>query len=309
MGPLQRRLALAALATVGLSACGSSSSTTTAPVPVARVGSSIITQTAFQTRLQSTLTSIQQGGGSTSNPAMQAGVRADVLRSLILDAVIAQEAAAQGLAATDAQVQQEVSTDAQQAGGLSQLQSELASAGGSLAQLQDEIRSQLNEQRLENAFASQRAAQVEQTLAGGAPFTTTAMRLSDDTGTASKGGDLGALAASDLQSDDPAFVAAVKALAVGAYTRTPVRDSGGYDIIELYGRTPATWSVRHILVAAPLPYTVQDRPTWFSEALFSAVAQDCRAGEIHVYISDAGADPCSGAPSLSPAALPTVPAG
>jgi parvulin-like peptidyl-prolyl isomerase len=276
---------------------------------VAKVGATVITETAFNVRLHSTLVSIQQGGGPSADPAMQTSVRASVLRSLILDAIIAQEAASQGLAATDAQVQQEVDTDAQQAGGMSQLQTELASAGGSVAQLQDEIRSQLNEQRLENLFAEQRAAEVEQTLSGGADFAATAKDYSDDTGTASKGGDLGALTAADLQSDDPAFANAVKTLQVGGYTHGPVHDSGGYDIIQLYAKTATTWSVRHILVAAPMPYTVQDRPEWFGESLFATVAQECQAGQIHVYIADTGADPCSGAPNLSPAALPTMPVG
>ena len=264
----------------------------------------MITQAAFDIRLQSTFVAIQQGGGPTADPAMRTSVRASVLRSLILDAVIAQEAAAQGLAATAAQVQAEVDKDAQQAGGMSQLQTQLASAGGSVAQLQDEIRSQLNEARLEDAFARQRAAMVEQTLAGGAAFAATAQQYSDDTGTATKGGDLGVLSQSDLTSGDPAFAAAVKALAVGAYTTTPVHDSGGYDIIEVYATTATTWSARHILITAPTPYTVQDRPAWFAESLFATVAQECRAGQIHVYIADSGADPCSGAP-----ALPTVPPG
>ncbi|MFN2582875.1 MAG: SurA N-terminal domain-containing protein [Candidatus Dormibacteria bacterium] len=291
-----------------LVACGGASSARpTASPPVARVGSTVITQAQFDVRVQSTLTALQQGGGPSADPAMQTSIRASVLRSLILDAIIAQEATAQRLAMTDSEVQQEVNMDAQQAGGINQLQSQLASAGGSIAQLQDEIRSQGNEQRLENAFAQQRAQLVEQTLAGGADFASTAKQYSDDTGTAPKGGDLGALSASDLQSDDPTFVAAVKALTVGAYTRSPVRDAGGYDVIQLYDMTASSWSVRHILVAAPMPYTVHDRPGWFSESLFATVAQQCHTGKIQVYIHDAGSDPCSGAPTLSPAPLPSIP--
>ncbi|MBV8195239.1 MAG: SurA N-terminal domain-containing protein [Candidatus Dormibacteraeota bacterium] len=291
-----------------LAACsGSTSPSPTPSPPVAKVGSTLITQSQFDVRLQSTFVALQQGGAPSADPTMQTSIRATVLRSLILDAIIAQEATAQGIEATDSQVQAEINTDAQQAGGMSQLESQLASAGGSMAQLQDEIRSELNEQRLENAFARQRAAAVEQTLAGGADFAATAQQYSDGTGTSSKGGDLGQLSTADLQSDDPAFAAAVKALAVGTYTHTPVRDSGGYDIIEVYAATSSMWGVRHILVAAPMPYSVQDRPAWFTGSLFTTVAQDCRAGQIHVYTHDAGADPCSGAPNLSPAPLPSLP--
>jgi parvulin-like peptidyl-prolyl isomerase len=308
MNASTRWLAVAVAACV-VAACGGSTAATPAPSPIAKVGPTVITQAAFNIRLQSTLVAIAQGGGPSNNATMEAEVRASVLRSLILDAIIAQEASAQGVAATAAQVQTEIDTDAAQAGGLSQLESELGGAGGSIAQLQDEIRSQLNEQRLEDRFAQARAAMVEGILAGGANFAQTAKQYSDDTGTNTKGGDLGALSADNLKADDPSFSTAVQSLAVGAYTKTPVRDSGGYDIIEMYAKTTTTWSVRHILIAAPLPYTVQNRPAWFSEALFAAVAQDCQAGAIHVYITDAGADPCAGAPNLSPLPSPTPTAG
>ena len=284
-----------------LGACGSAPrSTPNTSTPVARVGSSVISQAAFNLRLKSTTVSLQQAGGP-SDSSMTTAVRASVVRSLILDAIIAQEAASQGFAVTDKEVQTEVAKDAQEAGGTSQLVAQLASAGGSIAQLEDEIRSQGNEQRVENRFAQQRAAMIEQTLAGGADFAQTATADSDDSGTADKGGDLGALTAQDLSGDDQTFATAVHELSVGSFTTTPVHDSGGYDIIQVYAKTSTTWSVRHILIAAPTPYTVQDRPSWFATSLFATVAQDCNAGQIHVYLKDAGADPCAGAPTLTPA--------
>lgn len=303
------RLWLIPLCAATVAGCGKPPSTTpSASAPVARVGGIVITQGAFDVRLTSTNVSIQQGGGPSGDPAMETGVRQTVLRSLILDAIIAQEAAARGFAVTDKDVQAEVAKDAAQVGGTRQLQSQLASAGGSMAQLEDEIRSQTNEQRLEDRFAAERAAMVEQTLASGADFAQTATQFSDDTGTAPKGGDLGSLSGQDLSGDDPAFAAAVHALTVGAYTRSPVHDAGGYDILQLYAATPTTWNVRHILIAAPMPYTVQDRPAWFAASLFTAVAQECRAGAIHVYVKNAGPDPCSGAPNLSASPTP-APAG
>jgi parvulin-like peptidyl-prolyl isomerase len=269
----------------------------------------VISRAAFDIRLQSTTVAIQQAGGPSHNATMESNLRATVLRSLILDAVIAQEAATEGVAVTNAEIQKEINAEAQQVGGMSQLQSQLASAGGSMAQLQDETRSRLNEQHVEDRFAQQRAALVEQTLRGGADFAQTAQQYSDDTGTASKGGDLGALTEQDLAGDDAAFAGAVRSLAVNTYTTSPVHDSGGYDIIQLYDRSVTTWSARHILIAAPAQYTVQDRPAWFAESLFAAVAQDCQAGRVQVYLQNAGGDPCSGAPTLSPAASPAAAAG
>ena len=303
--------ALAAGGVAALAACGSAPPTpSTSAKPAAKVGARTVTLDRFNIRLHSTLTAIQQAGGPASpDPAMVTGVRASVLRSLILDEVIEQEAEYHGLTATNSQVQKEIDTDAQQAGGMGALQSQLAGAGGSLAQLEDEIRSQLNEQRLEDYFARQRAGQVERQLKAGADFATVAGAMSDDTGSNSKGGDLGALSKDQLRSGDPHFSAAVVSLPVGTYTTVPIHDSGGYDVIQVYARTATAWSVRHILVAAPAPYTVKDRPGWFTESLFTAVQHYCQADEIHVYISDAGANPCSGAPSSPASPSATAPPG
>ena len=53
-----------------------------------------------------------------------------------------------------------------------------------------------------------------------------------------------------------------------------------------------------------MPYTVTARPSWFTESLFATVAELCGRGQIQVHISDAGANPCSGAPTL-PGVTPT----
>jgi len=271
------------------------------PSPViARVASDTITLAQFNTRFESALTSIEQGGASASDPAQTTELRASVLRSLIVDTVIRQEATKLGLEATPAQIQAEVATDAQQAGGKNALETELAGAGGSIAQLEDEISADLNEQRLEDHFAQARVAMVEQTLASGANFIATAKQFSDDSGTSASGGDLGVLTAAQLKTYDPNFAAAVEALKVGAYTTTPVHDAGGYDILMLYSKTSKGWGVRHILIYAGNPYNVMDRPDWFTEALFSAIDQLCVANQISVTLTNAGGNPCT-SPSPTPA--------
>jgi len=234
-------------------------------------------------------------GGPTNNPTMRSQIRASVLRSLILDTIIAQEATASGIAATDSDVQSQVDADVQTAGGISQLQSQLATLGGSLAQLRDEIRSSLNEQKLEDIFARQRAAEIEQKLGAGTAFASLASQYSDDSATAPKGGELGAVPRTQIQGDDPAYAAAVLALHPAAYANPPIRDTQGYDIVELESSTTTTLTLRHIIVDAPQPYTVKERPPWFSEAIFESLAQDCSAGEIHIYVSNVGDDPCAAA--------------
>lgn len=286
--------------------CSGCSGTSPSPAPsnqvIAQVGPSTVTNDVFQLRLQSAFTAVAQGGGPTNNAAMRSQVRASVLRSLIIDTVIAREAAAAGVAATNAEISAQLQADVTAAGGTAQLQAQLTSLGGSLAQLHDEIVSSLNEQKLEDLYASQRAVEIEQKLAGGASFASLATQYSDDTATSAKGGELGAVTRAQIQGDDPAYSGPVLALAAGQHNDPPIRDAQGYDIVELESATPAALTLRHIVVNAPQPYTVRERPNWFGVAIFETLAQDCSAGQIHVYITDVGDDVCAAASaSASPA--------
>lgn len=297
-------VAVLTVCAIALAACGSSPAPAPEPSTViARVGPDAITLAQFNVRYQSACVSIQQGGGGCGSGVEVTSVRTAILRSLILDTVIREKATILGLEATAAEIAAEVATDAQQAGGMSALKAELASAGGSIAQLDDEISSNLNEERVENVFAEQRAAVVESMLAKGANFSATAKVYSDDsgsTGTAAKGGDLGVLTPTLLKTYDPAFASAVESTLVGKYTKTPVHDAGGYDILMVYSKSAKGWGVRHILIYAGQPYSVTDRPDWFTEALFAAVNQLCSVNQIEVTLTNAGGNPCS-APSPTPA--------
>jgi hypothetical protein len=292
-----------------VTACSSSKTPTpTPPSPViARVANDTITLAQFNVRYESTLVSIEQGGAPAQDPAQTTQLRETILRSLITDTIIKEEATGLGLEATPAEVQAQVASDAAGDGGMSALKTDLAGAGGSIAQLEDEISSDLNEQRLEDHFAQARAAMIEQTLASGTSFTATAKQFSDDTGTSAKGGDLGVLTATVLKTYDPAFAAAVEALKVGEYTKTPVHDAGGYDIVQLYSKSAAGYGVRHILVYAGNPYDVMDRPEWFVGSLFEAVSALCQKNQIEVSLTNAGGNPCTApSPSPSPAATPSA---
>lgn len=279
------------------------------PSPViARVAADTITLAQFNTRYDSALVSIEQGGGPANNATQTTQLRETILGSLIIDTVIRQEATALGLEATRKEIQAQVAADAASDGGMSALETDLAGAGGSVPQLEDEIASDLNEQRLEDNFAKARAATIEQILATGARFSAakfiaTAKTYSDDTGTNAGGGDLGVLSKTQLTTDDPAFAAAVEGLAVGSYTTTPIHDAGGYDIVMLYSESSKGFGVRHILVYAGNPYDVMDRPNWFAESLFSQIATLCGKNEIDVTLTNAGGSPCTRALEIpSPAA-------
>lgn len=264
--------------------------------PVAEVAGAGIPAALFDIRTNSALTAIRQAGGApqpgdAAYPAFLAGVRRRVMESLIIDQVIAQEAAFRHRAASDAEVAAEIDADARAAGGDGQLQRQLSEAGGSLDQLRDATRSRLDEERLQDLLASQRAADVEARLAAGAPFETLARQLSDDERSRPRGGDLGALNLTQLTASDAGFVAAVRAAPAGRVSE-PIRDDAGYEILRLDGQTPTTRSLHRILVAAPRPYTVRERPAWFAAAIFQAIEEDCQAGRLRVLL-DVGLQPCA----------------
>jgi parvulin-like peptidyl-prolyl isomerase len=305
------RAALIALLLVTLAACGSSPAPAPTPSVVATVAGSRITAAQLDIRLQSALAGITQAGGPSDNPQMLTAVTATVIGSLIFDTVVAQEAARLHLSASQSQVDDRVRQFTQDAGGAAQLQSQLAAAGQSMAGLRDEITAGINEQNVENHFAQVRAQQVIQQLSQGADFGSLVTQYSDSPDTSSKGGQLGSLTAAQIASQLGASVlSAVRPLHPGRYTTTPVRNTQGYEIIRVDAVSPTTWTLREILVAAPQPYTVKERPQWFAEEVYYQIFSDCQAGTITLYGRYAkvkGADPCTSAsPSASPATTATA---
>lgn len=306
---LTARLPALLAVSLTVAACGASAAASpSATGAVARVGTSLITQEQLDVRLQSSLAAIAQGGGPTADPKMLTGVTATVIGSLIFDTVVAQEAALLHVAATQAEVTAQLAQYTSQAGGATQLQEQLAAGGLSLAGLRDEISSDLNEQHVEDHFAEQRAAEVLQQLAQGADFASLVSQFSDSPDTSGSGGKLGTLTAAQVTSQLGAGVlAAVQPLSAGQHTKAAVHTSSGYEILHVDGVSAAGWTLREILVAAPAPYTVRERPQWFAEEVYYQIYQDCQQHQITVYSKVPGANPCtSGAPAGSPAASPSA---
>jgi hypothetical protein len=293
---------LIAALTLALTACGS-----TAPTPgaagseVAEVAGTVITQEQLDVRLQSALADIAAAGGPTSNAAMLTSVTATVIGSLIFDTVVAQEAQRLHVAASPNQVQDRIRQFTQDAGGATQLQAQLAAAGQSIAGLRDEITAEIDEQDVESYFAQARVQEVLQQLRQGAAFATLAGQYDDAPDSAAKAGELGALTAAQVTSElGAAVLSAIRSLEPGQYTASPVRTSAGYEILEVEAVTPTTWTLREILVAAPQPYTVKERPDWFAEEVYYQIYEDCQAGRISLFGSYAkvkGADPCTSGPA------------
>ncbi|MGA8016799.1 MAG: SurA N-terminal domain-containing protein [Candidatus Dormiibacterota bacterium] len=306
---------IAAALTLSFAACGS---TTTAPSTkgdVARVAGTVITQEQLDIRLQSALADISDAGGPTNNQGMLTAVTSTVIGSLIFDSVVAQEASRLHMAASSSQVADRIVQFTQDAGGTAQLQAQLAAAGQSMAGLRDEITSSINEENVESHFAQVRAAQVIQQLNQGATFASLESQYNDSPDTSSKAGQLGTLSAAQISSElGSGVLSAVESTKAGEYTPSAVRNTSGYEIIQVEALTATTWTLREILIAAPQPYTVKERPDWFAEEVYYQIYQDCQAKEISVYGSYArvkGANPCTSGPptGASPTVSPTLAPG
>lgn len=288
---------------------GGNAAATSDPV-IARVGPDAIPRSIFDQRLGVVLVAVAQGGGpQTSDPAYPAflsQVRARVLKNLILDTIIAQQARARGVATSEAEISSEIQIEAQAAGGQDKLQTQLAEAGGSLATLRDETRSRLNEAHLEEVWAQDRANEAMRRLSTGSRFEDVATDFSDDAQTVARGGDVGSLSLDQLRAGDQAFATAVLALAAGKVSPQPVRDDAGFEILRVDSVAATSRGVHRILIAAPRPYTAKERPQWFTTAVLLALSQVCSSNGLQVSI-DTSLQPCGSDTATPSAAAPPSP--
>jgi hypothetical protein len=299
---------------------GTTAATGADPV-IAQVGPDTVHQSLFDQRLSVVLVAVAQGGGPQKSdpqyPAFLSQVRARVLKNLILDTLIMQQARARNVATTDAEVASEVQIETAAAGGQNQLATQLAEAGGSLATLRDETRSRLNEAHLEEVWAQDRINEAIARLHAAARFEDVAADFSDDAQTNAKGGAVGSLSLDQLHAGDAAFAGAVLALQSGQTSPQPVRDDAGFEIVRLDSISATARSIHRILVAAPRPYTAKERPAWFTQAVLLALSQVCASNSLSVSI-DTSLQPCgldtptpagTSSPGLTPRPVPSGPTG
>ncbi|HEY1900579.1 MAG TPA: peptidyl-prolyl cis-trans isomerase [Steroidobacteraceae bacterium] len=92
--------------------------------------------------------------------------------------------------------------------------------------------------KVTDAAALKKAQDIEAKLKAGGNFEALARQYSDDSGSATQGGDLGSSERADLESVDKAFADAVFGMKAGDIS-APVRTKGGWDIIRLDDISPA----------------------------------------------------------------------
>ncbi len=296
-----------------LVACSGTAAHSSQNSTVAIVGTQKITEQQFTLRKNAAILSIEQGGATISGSAgtqMVNQVSADVMQSLIIDAVIAGEDKLLGIEATSQQVQDQIAKDAQQVGGKKALEKQLAQGKSSMAELEDETRSSLNEERLVYYWAKEQAQAVATQLSQGTSFDTLASKWAqlDETQSNASSTALPSYTVQyspqQLATEGSQLSSAVDQLHIGQHTVSPIQTPQGYVFAELVGKQGSTVTLNEIVIAAPNPYTVQDRAAWFEGQIFSLIESACQDNIIHVYIN-AHIQPCSGVPSPTPEVSPS----
>jgi peptidyl-prolyl cis-trans isomerase SurA len=146
-------------------------------------------------------------------------------------------------------------------------------------------------------------------LKGGADFSELAMDFSEDSMSASTGGDLGFIPESALNSGDPALKKAVLALKPGQ-TSGVIQTRNGYRIIKLLGRLlPGQRSISDPQVQQSIRETLRDRKEQLLRAAYLASLRD----QAHItnylarQILASSGDLPAGKPASPPASTDTAP--
>lgn len=248
---------LAALTVLMCAACGGDGNPTTTPPPASPAaqtlptdesGAAIVARVNNQAITLAQLTSMTAQFGQPNDPA----ARSQALQTLIEQTLIRQAAAAQGVTISDPELDAEVQTYVQRAGGAEAWSAWLANNGYTEVAFRDSLRDTLVTQRMRDALTAdlngdvpqvharhillateQEALDVLARLQNGDDFAALAAVYSRDVTTRTNGGDLGWFAYEELLA--PALAEQAFALQPGEIVG-PVQTGLGFHVIHVLER-------------------------------------------------------------------------
>jgi len=184
-------------------------------------------------------------------------LKKQIMNILTEQAVVSQLAAQHKVTVSSKEVNADLATLVKNAGSEAKLKQALtADYGWTEGNLKTELQKQLLQakltQTLENdptlqAQAKTTAQNVLNQINAGGDFATLAKKYSQDSATASSGGDLGSIANDSSTGLDPAFLSAAFALQSGQVSGL-VKTANGYEIIKVNSITGTQRDVSHILI-------------------------------------------------------------
>jgi parvulin-like peptidyl-prolyl isomerase len=216
------------------------------------------------------------------SPAPAQRLQSFTIEQLIREEIVRQEADKRGIRVDDHALDVRITTLKTQAGATS-FKAALQRNGFTTDSFRVYQRALLTEVALLHAMAKDRADAAAREVNGGRAFAAVAARWSDDTGTYTRGGDVGWLGPGDLPESP--LAAAVQSLAAGSVSGI-VATNRGYVIATLLERRADQLHLAVILVLAPTVdlYSPQATPSWFTKFIDDRDATLRRAGKIELKV-------------------------
>ena len=220
------------------------------------------------------------------SPAPAQRLQTFTIEQLVHEEIVRQEAEKRGIGVDDRAVDSRVKTLKTQAGATS-FDAALTRNGFTNDSFRSYQRALLTEVALLHAMAKDRADTAARELTGGQAFAAVAARWSDDSGTYTRGGDVGWLRPAEIP--EAPLAAAVQSLTAGSVTGI-IATNRGYVIASVLERRTDQVHLAVILVLAPAVdlYSPQGTPSWFTKFIDDRETALRRAGRIELKVGNAG---------------------
>ena len=217
------------------------------------------------------------------SPAPAQRLESFTIEQLVREEVVRQEAEKRGIMVSDQALQARLDALRSHAGAAS-FDAALRRNGFTSDSFRAYERALLTEVALLHAMATDRADSAARELQAGRTFAAVATKWSDDSGTATRGGDAGWLRPADIP--EPALAAAVQSLADKSVSGVVATDRGDV-IATVLERRGDLLHLATILVLAPVVdlYGPQSTPSWFTRFIDDREAALRSAGRIELKVA------------------------
>ena len=219
------------------------------------------------------------------SPAPTQRLQTFTIEQLVHEEIVRQEAEKRGIGVDDRAVDSRVKTLKTQAGA-SSFDAALTRNGFTSDSFRSYQRALLTEVALLHAMAKDRSDTAARELTGGQAFAAVAARWSDDSGTYTRGGDVGWVRPAEIP--EAPLAAAVQSLTAGSVTGI-MATNRGYVIATVLERRTDQVHLAVILVLAPAVdlYSPQGTPSWFTKFIDDRETALRRAGRIELKVGNA----------------------
>lgn len=287
MGFALRRGVLLLVITGALSACTAPGVTLPFTEPAAAVvDGHNISMKAYQARLEVSRHRDPFAGipEVVPSPASPQRLQSFTIEQLVREEIVRQEAEKRGIMVDDRAVDSRISTLKARAGATS-FTAALQRNGFTTDSFRAYQRALLTEVALLHAMGKDRVDSAARELKAGDAFSSVAARWSDDSGTATRGGDVGWLRPEEIP--ESMLAAAVQSLAAGSMTGI-VSTNRGFTIATVVERRTDQVHLAVVLVLAPTVdlFSPQGTPAWFVKFIDDREAALQRAGKIELKVGN-----------------------